>query len=308
MPASEQEHILVIKLGALGDFVQAFGPMKSIRSHHPDAHIILLTTAPFENFARLCGYFDDVIIDAKPKFYQFAQWKQLKRTLRAYNFDRVYDLQNNDRTSFYYKLFHPKPEWVGVAKGASHRNESPTRTAGHAFDGHVQTLALAGIKNIHIDDLSWLAGDIAALNIPERYVLIVPGSAPEHPYKRWPASYYADLAKNLNDQGSVPVVIGALAEVGAAREICDVCPQAMNLIGQTSLAQVATLARGAKAAVGNDTGPMHIIAATGCESLILFSKHSDPVKHLAKGENVRMLYMDDLQNLAVDEVLGALKN
>src|SRR5580704_2648292 len=40
--------ILVIKLGALGDFVQALAAMEHIRAAHPKAHITLLTTPPFE--------------------------------------------------------------------------------------------------------------------------------------------------------------------------------------------------------------------------------------------------------------------
>ncbi len=44
--------ILVIKLGALGDFVQALGPAAAIRRHHRDAEITLLTTAPYAELGR----------------------------------------------------------------------------------------------------------------------------------------------------------------------------------------------------------------------------------------------------------------
>ena len=44
--------ILIIKLGALGDFAQAFGPFAAIRAHHPAAEITLLTTPPFAPLAR----------------------------------------------------------------------------------------------------------------------------------------------------------------------------------------------------------------------------------------------------------------
>ncbi|HAQ33371.1 MAG TPA: ADP-heptose--LPS heptosyltransferase, partial [Rhodospirillaceae bacterium] len=49
--------ILVIKLGALGDFIQAMGPFRVIREFHREARITLLTTAPFAALARECGYF-----------------------------------------------------------------------------------------------------------------------------------------------------------------------------------------------------------------------------------------------------------
>ena len=49
--------ILVIKHGALGDFVLSMGPFAAIRVHHAQAQIALLTTAPFAELARRSGYF-----------------------------------------------------------------------------------------------------------------------------------------------------------------------------------------------------------------------------------------------------------
>ena len=42
-----QENILVIKLGALGDFIYAIGPMQAIKKHHQTASITLLTRSSF---------------------------------------------------------------------------------------------------------------------------------------------------------------------------------------------------------------------------------------------------------------------
>jgi hypothetical protein len=54
--AKDASRVLVIKLGALGDFVQALGPMAAIKHHHAGAPITLLTTQPFAAFARATGY------------------------------------------------------------------------------------------------------------------------------------------------------------------------------------------------------------------------------------------------------------
>ena len=45
-PLADYRRILVIKLGALGDFVQALRAMAEIRRAHPGAKITLLTTPP----------------------------------------------------------------------------------------------------------------------------------------------------------------------------------------------------------------------------------------------------------------------
>ena len=76
----EQQKILVIKLGALGDFIQALGPMAAIREHHKNAHITLLTTKGFQGFAEECGYFDDDIIDKRPKAANILGWISLRKT------------------------------------------------------------------------------------------------------------------------------------------------------------------------------------------------------------------------------------
>lgn len=307
MGGGDKKKILVIKLGALGDFIQALGPMAAIRRYHQDDDIILLTTAPFVTLARASGYFDHVWTDERPRWCNPAGWLALMRRLGQGGFARVYDLQNNDRTGLYFRLMRPRPEWVGSARGASHRNDSPQRTAGSAFDGHVQTLARAGIKDIALDRLDWVRGDIARYNIPAPFILLVPGSAPGRPEKRWPAHHFATLARTLYGWGYTPVVIGTLSEREAAAAIGAAVPAALDLTGETALSDIALLARAAAAAIGNDTGPMHIIGPTGCPSYVLFSRHSDPQRHAPLGENIKIIDTADMDSLSPNQVIEHLR-
>lgn len=304
----EPQRILVIKLGALGDFIQALGPMAAIRRHHRNAHISLLTTRPYAGFAEESGYCDSVLIDEKPGLLNPAGWLSLRKALAGGRFERVYDLQNNDRTAFYLWLLKSggsAPEWVGAAPGASHRNTSPSRTAGHAFDGHVQTLKLAGISNIEVDRLEWMKADLSSFPLRPPYVLLVPGCSPQHPQKRWPAEKYGRLAKILSSARFQPVIIGGKDETQIAQTILRACPEALDLTGQTSFRQIAVMARIAAGAIGNDTGPMHMIASTGCSCLALFSASSNPVRHAPKGAQAEILRRETLADLDVEEVIQA---
>lgn len=302
------EQILVIKLGALGDFIQALGPMRAIRHHHPDAHITLLTTSPFESFARQCGYNDEIWLDKKPGWADVSGWLNLRHRLNKAHFSRIYDLQNNDRSSTYFRLLKkPKPEWVGVAEGASHRNVSPTRTQGHAFDGHVETLALAGVTGITVDRLDWMSADISAFALEKPYALLIPGCAPQHPHKRWPAEHYAQLAQYLAQQKIQPVLIGTKDDQEATTVIAQACPQALDLNSQTNLPQIVALAKNAALAIGNDTGPMHLIAATGLPCLSLFSSRSNPIRHAPKGDAVTILQENNLQDLPPAKVIETIR-
>lgn len=301
------KRILIIKLGALGDFIQALGPMAAIRRHHPDAEITLLTTKPFISFGLACGYVDHVWTDTRPGWKNLKGWLELRRKLRGGRFERVYDLQNNDRTALYLKMMGPRhTEWVGAAPGASHRNDDPARTRGTALAGHVQTLALAGIHDIVLDDLRWAHGDFAHFvnkeGLQRPYVLLVPGSAPERLEKRWPAENYAQLARIVDGWGYQPVLIGTHHESELGQRICALHPRTLNLMGKTALFDLVVLARHAAGAIGNDTGPMHLIAPTGCPALALFSKHSLPHRHAPQGPHVKTHQVDDLKTLKVEDV------
>jgi ADP-heptose:LPS heptosyltransferase len=300
--------ILVIKLGALGDFVQALGPFAAIRRHHEGARIVLLTTAPYVDFARASPYFDEVWLDDRPKAHDIAGWLALRRRLRGGGFARVYDLQTSDRSSFYYRLFWPGPwpEWSGIARGCSHSHANPRRDSMHTLERQAEQLGMAGIAAPPPPDLSWAPADVARFALPARYALLVPGGAAHRPDKRWPADRYGTLAVRLADAGLVPVVLGAAAEAELAEAVRAACPAAISLAGRTALLDLVGLARGAACAVGNDTGPMHLIAAAGCRSAVLYSAASDPALCGQRGPAVIILRRPDLAGLTVDEVAATL--
>ena len=106
--------ILVIKHGALGDFVLSMGPFAAIRAHHRQARITLLTTAPFEETARRSGYFDRIWRDSRATKWNIPAWLGMRWRLRSAGFTRVYDLQTSRRSSAYYRYFAPpRPQWNG---------------------------------------------------------------------------------------------------------------------------------------------------------------------------------------------------
>ena len=84
------------------------------------------------------------------------------------------------------------------------------------------------------------------------------------------------------------------------------CGEAKDLTGQTSQAEIAVLARGASIAIGNDTGPMHMIAAAGCPTTVLFSAVSDPTLTAPRGPAVTVLKREPLADLSVAEVAATL--
>lgn len=297
--------ILVIRLGALGDFVQSFGPFQAIRAAHPQAHITLLTTRPFVELAQLSPWFDQVLVDARSPWHDLKGLSTLRQQLRGY--DRVYDLQTSSRTARYFLLAGKPKGWCGhvVSTPLSHAN--PWRNDMHTRARQRDQLRMAGLTEVPLPDVSWLAGK--GPDVADPYAVLVPGAAPHRPAKRWPARRYGYLAQKLVAQGISPLIVGTGADTPLAQEIRQICPQAQDYTGRTSLPELAGLLARATVAIGNDTGPMHLAALMGCRCVVLFSGQSNPALTSPLGRvpgQVCVFSVPDLALLGVDRVAAAL--
>jgi ADP-heptose:LPS heptosyltransferase len=291
--------VLVIKLAALGDFVQAFEPFAAIRAHHPAARITLLTTPPYAELARRSPWFDAVWPCGRPAWSDpLALWR-LRHKLRAADFAWVYDLQTSARSARYRLLLPRGVRWSGIGRGASHPHANPARDLMHTAERQREQLEAAGILDFPAPALDWLDADIVRFGLPARFALLVPGASPGRPAKRWPAERFGALAAGL----AMPAaVVGGPAEAPLARAIIAAAPGTLDLTGRTSFSELGAIARRAALAVGNDTGPTHLIAAAGCPTLALFGPDSDPALCAPRGRQVSVVRRDSLAALPVAEV------
>ncbi|WP_374470682.1 glycosyltransferase family 9 protein [Phenylobacterium sp.] len=309
--------ILVVKLGALGDFVLALAAMKKIREAHRKDHITLLTTPPFEALAKSCPYFNAVETDGRPE--TFAQWMALRKRLKAAGYDRVYDLQTSSASNRIFQILRPNPPaWSGIALGCSLPHRNKLRDHMHTLERHADQLMYAGIwpdaptapGEAPPPDLSWIWKNqpsdrpVPGAVKPRAYVMFVPGGSAHRPEKRWPVDRYAELARILYGRGFDIVIIGGPQETALAHAIQRTVPRARDLTGRTDFARIAVLGAKAALAVGNDTGPLHLAAAAGAPTVVLFSGASDPALSAPRGK-VAVLRAEKLSELPVAKVAQA---
>ena len=301
--------ILVIKLSALGDFVQALGPGAAIRRYHAADEITLLTTPAFAGLAEQSGFFDKVAIDCRPKPFNLSGWFALRRVLRSGRFDRVYDLQTSDRSSLYAWLFLPghRPEWSGITWRCSHPHANLGRDPQHTIDKQAEQLLMAGIHPTPLPCCPASSRPLPAGLERRSFFLLIPGSSLRHPAKRWPARHYGELAQRLFEAtGALPVVIGGPGEEPLAAEIRAACRVAIDLVGRTQLTGLVDLADAADFTIGNDTGATHIAAAGGQPVVVLFSDATDPSRCAPRGPAIHVLTSPRLDELPVDRVFTRL--
>lgn len=99
------------------------------------------------------------------------------------------------------------------------------------------------------------------------YAVVNPGG--RLGYRRVLPERFADAASALLEGGVTPVVTWGPGEEALVDAVCAACPGAVRAPA-TSLDQLASLMRGAKVTVCNNTGPMHLAVAVGCPTLALF--------------------------------------
>ena len=315
--AREVKKVLVIKLSALGDFVLALAAMKKIREAHKRAHITLLTTPPFEALAKASPYFNAVETGGRPQGP--GEWMALRRALKQARFDRVYDLQTSAASSRIFHLMRPfPPEWSGIALGASLPHRNRARDGMHTLERQADQLKYAGIwpdaptepGSAPAPDLSWVlrrapndrpvAGGVTA----RPYVILIPGGAEHRLDKRWPVEKFGELATILYARGFDVVIVGGPQESALARQIQRYVGKARDLTGRTDFARVAILGAKAALVIGNDTGPLHLAAATGTPTIVLFSDASDPSLSAPRG-HIAVLQAPSLADMPVATVAQA---
>ncbi|NWG52698.1 MAG: lipopolysaccharide heptosyltransferase family protein [Hydrogenophilaceae bacterium] len=308
--------ILIIKLGDLAEFIQMLPAAKLVRERHVGARITLLTTEPFQAFAERCPLFDVVEADGRPR--DAKGMVDLIARIRAARYEMIYDFHNSPRTNNYFQALRPNPPpWSGTAPNCAHLHSDPDRARMNASDRMVAQVLAAGParerqrRDAPPPDLSWvrrvwrdpprLQPEFFGLKHP--YVLLIPAKT------GWPDGAHAALAQKIAARGAAPAIIAGHEERDRAAAIARAEPKAKNLALRADLFQIAALAERAAFAVGEGSGLMHLAAAAGAPSLVLFSRAQDPERNAPRSRRgAATLTADSLDDLPVDDVERALQN
>lgn len=302
-------NILIIKHGALGDLIQITSSLKSIRQKYPDSKITLLTDVKFKFFSDRIIFVDEIIYENRPSFLRVDKWLTIILKIIKRRFSIVFDLQNSDRTSVYYffiKLFNPKTVWSGNRRGGKFKYHPKNFESIPIKDRIKNQLVLMDIEIYDKPDISWMMKK-NIINLPDNdFVILLPGSSPEHKHKRWPAEKFAELANYLKEKKIDSIILGQSHSEGEElKKIKLLAPKIIDFSDQ-DLDCLATTASKAIGAIGNDTGPTFVAAAAGCPITWLLSNHTDPNITQLLGSKVNTLKKDNIIDITIDEVKNNL--
>jgi heptosyltransferase II len=112
------------------------------------------------------------------------------------------------------------------------------------------------------------------LKLDEPVAVFCPG-AEYGPAKRWPVTYFAEIAQRLQQQGFAVWLVGSAKDKEVADKIVALGnPACLNLCGVTDLTDAIALLSCAQLVISNDSGLMHLAAALDRPMLALFGSSS----------------------------------
>ena len=306
-------NILVIKHGSLGDIAQACGAIQDISENHKDDQIHLLTTKPYFDLFKKNPHISNVILDKRLSRLNLIYLYSLMRSIKKYNFSKVYDLQNSSRTAFYKRILFPnasKDIW------SSTETTLPEGTTKDDFDKDSvlsrfdHQLKSSGISTNHTlsPDFSWSPSDISQIknyHQLEKYIVLFPFCSPHLTSKKWP--YYNDLISMINEklENKFKVVIApGPGEIKDASSINALC--VLDNGKALDISQLAALIKDSSFVVANDTGPAHMTAHLGSKGIALFGSHTTPFKVSIERENFKAIQAPELSKLSPEKVFERL--
>ena len=110
------------------------------------------------------------------------------------------------------------------------------------------------------------------------------------PAKRWPAEYFAEIARQQLTRGWRVWLFGSARDREVTGAIRKLASGAVDLAGRTSLAQAIDLLGTSTAVISNDSGLMHVAAATGTPVVAVYGS-SDPRYTPPLSADARILYL-----------------
>ena len=306
---NKQVRLLILRGGAIGDFILTLPAIQALRDQWPEAYIEVLGYPHIANLALAGGLVDHVgSLDRAEMARFFAARPSFSEEQARYveSFDLIISYLHDPHGVLRSNLLAAGARQVIYG--------SPLVTAGHAIEQlmkPLETLAIYGESpcprlTLKETDRARGAGWLMKWGLGGKVVAIHPGSG--SPRKNWPAERFALLAEQLKSSGAAVVFVLGEADRAVATELRARRPDVPALADQ-SLVEVASVLAACAGFVGNDSGITHLAAALGLPVVAIFGP-SDPDQWGPRGPKVTVLRAPggDLGAVTVDAVWAAVRS
>lgn len=300
------EHILVLKGGAIGDFILALPVLAALRRHFSEARLELLCRARTASLAEMPGLADGWRdLDGQEATSLFIPQGEIGTSLRAWLSQFTLIL-----------CYMPDPEGIlhaNLARFSSARiltgpARPDEREPRHAAEQFLDPLRVLGITNcdpvLRLDG----RGKFQKTKTQAPSTLAVhPGSGSEK--KNWPEPRWVELlARLVGETDWNFLLIGGEAEQGKTVRLARLLPpERCALAEQLPLAELAVRLQACRFFLGHDSGITHLAAALGLSGIALWGETNATVWRPLGGRIEILRGAGGLADLPVEKVFAELR-
>ena len=301
------KNILIIKHGSLGDIISSTSVLNDLRKHYSKDRLFVITTENFRFFFQDSPFTNNIIVDKRGGIYE--TFKIIKKIINL-KFNLIIDLQNSNRTSiyaFFLKIFSSTDiNGTGIFANIRYKNDYSKLPT--VIDGLSNQVEMLGISCTRKPCLDWLSNKTFDWSLIQnkRYFIINSGCSQNNSQKKWNKKNFLHIAKYLISKNILPVLIGANKDKESTDYIFKNSKNILNLYNRSSLNIIYEISKKSLGAISNDTGPAHLIAASGCKIHLVLSSFSNIKTVIPRGYNVSFTQKNNIDDVSSSEVIKEL--
>jgi heptosyltransferase-3 len=309
-----QGSILVIRGGAIGDFILTLPVLAALRAQFPAARLEVLGYPHIAQLAQVGRWADAVrSIEARPLAGFFARHGDLDEELAEYftGFAVIISFLYDPDDIFRENVARCSPALFIV--GPHRPDETRRLHATEVFLQPLERLAIYGADPVPRLDVPPACGapdpaEPGTGTTARTTVALHPGSGSEQ--KNWPEANWRELVRALVERTPCPLLlVGGEAEADRLQRLAALVPEPRRQVADhRPLAEVARRLAGCRAFVGHDSGITHLAAAVGLPGLVLWGESNETLWRPKSERMIVLRASDGLRKLSVTTVWNALSD
>ncbi len=291
---AKARNILVMRLDNIGDVIMASPALRAIKENLPECHLTLMASPGGAQTASLLPWVDEVLPWrvlwqdlGKLDFNPAREW-ELVKTLQSGNFDAAIiftSFSQSPHPAGFLCYLAGIPLRLGESKelgdGVLTTEIASAADEMHQVERNLQLIEAVGFE---VRDRSLGIGISAVAQQEATQLLAQHGISAATPYlllnpwtscqsRNYDTQRFAIAARQLAETTNYPVVVTGVPQDRQRSDslLAALAPYAIDLIGTTTLPQLAALIASAQLVLTNNTSTMHIADATRTPSVVMFA-------------------------------------
>ena len=286
-PASPGPHILVVRVGSMGDIIHALPAAATLKHGFPGSELSWIVQPRWLPLLEGNPYIDRLIPFDRRRLKSIGEaWRRLRE--RPYDFAVDFQglVQSAVIASFAgaERIYGFHQSLIREKIAAAFYSSRIRATRAHVVDRNLELAAAAGASTMLVT-FPLPAGEPEGALPEGDFVLTNPTAG--WGAKQWPAEHYRALAGRVRDELGMTLVVNGAP--GAADSLARIEGAFVHVSGIPGLIHAT---RRAAAVIGVDSGPMHVAAALGRPGVAIFGP-TDPGRNGPYGGSFTVLRTSD---------------